>query len=64
MYGCVCVPIGNTCPPSSLTGQRLPRTNWAGAGGIALGPEAPPDSATAHGLVLQSSPLETLANFS
>lgn len=68
MYGRACVPIGNTCPASLLTGPlntepRLPCTNWAGKGGIPSGPEAPPDSATANGLVLRSPQFETLANF-
>lgn len=43
---------------------RLPHTNWAGAGGILSGPKAPPDSATANSLVLQSRELDALANFS
>ena len=68
MYGHVRVPIGNTRPASLLTGPvntelRLPRTNWARAGGIPSGPEAPPDFATANSLVLQSPQLGTLANF-
>lgn len=62
------VPIGNMCPASSLNGPvnselKLPNTNWAGARGICVGPEAPPDLATDNSLVLKSPQLETLTNF-
>ena len=68
MHGRVCVPVRNTCPALLLTGPvntepSLPRTNWAGAGRIPPCPEAPSDSATTSGLVLQSPQLATLANF-
>lgn len=68
IYSCVHLPLGNTCTALLLNGPintelRLLHTNWAAAGGIPSGPEAPTNLATANSLVLQSPQLKTPANF-